>query len=146
MTGQVLLFIFLLIATVLDIRSRRIPALLFVIFGAAGIIVRVFVIMDQSQSPSIMEALFGIMIGAVFIGISLISDGKLGMGDAIAILVTGIYLTGSGTAFTVLYAMLLSALFSIVLLALHKGTRKTELPFLPFLLAGFLSQQIGELL
>ena len=85
------------------------------------------------------------ILGAVFIGVALISGGKLGMGDALAILVIGIYLGGSGSALVVLYAMMITAAFSIVLLIIRRGNRDTALPFMPFLLAGCVLQQIGAI-
>lgn len=136
-----MLFIFLIIGTIFDIKSRTMPAVIFIISGAAGIIA--YIASGTYLSGDIVDELFGVILGAVFIGIALISGGKLGMGDALAILIIGIYMGGSGSALAVLYAMMMTALFSIVLLVIRRGKRDTELPFMPFLFAGCLLQQIG---
>ncbi len=132
---------FLIISAIFDIRSRTVPIVIFAISGTVGIIA--YIAAGTYLSGSIIDELFGVILGAVFIGIALISGGKMGMGDALAILVTGIYLGGSGSALAVLYAMMMTTLFSIVLLAIRRGNRNTALPFIPFLLAGCVLQQIG---
>ncbi|MBQ9606487.1 MAG: prepilin peptidase [Lachnospiraceae bacterium] len=134
---MVLLFIFLITGTISDLRSRSIPVLLFIIFGMTGVTEYII-----SGDRSLMNEAFGVILGVVFIAISVISESKLGMGDALAVLVTGIYLGGSEAACAVLYAMLMTALFSVIILALRKGNRTTALPFLPFLLAGCTLQQV----
>ncbi|MBQ9359558.1 MAG: prepilin peptidase [Lachnospiraceae bacterium] len=137
------LFIFLIISTVFDIKSRTVPAVIFAISGAVGIMA--YIATGTYLSGGIVDELFGVILGAVFIGVALISGGKLGMGDALAILVIGIYLGGSGSALVVLYAMMITAAFSIVLLIIRRGNRDTALPFMPFLLAGCVLQQIGAI-
>ena len=138
------LMIFLIFGTVFDIRKRSIPVSLFVVFGIAGIVLGAT---QGRVSPDLTtDWVFGVILGVVFIAISLISDKKLGMGDALSILIMGIYLGGSDAALAVLYAMMITSVFSIIILAFKKGSRKTELPFMPFLLTGCIIQQIGALI
>ena len=133
-----IVLVFLVIGAVCDIRSRSIPWLLYAVFGTVGV-----GMFFMSGSEDYMEAAFGILLGIVFVGVSLISGGKLGMGDGLAVLIMGIYLGGSRTAEAMLYAMLISAVISIAILALRKGNKDTALPFVPFLLTGCLVQTIG---
>ena len=127
--------------TVSDIRERSIPAMIFFIFGLLGTM-EYFV----SGRTDLINESFGVILGIVFIAVSYISDSKLGMGDALAILVTGIFLGGTEAACAVLYAMLITAVFSIIILVLRKGTRSTVLPFLPFLLAGYILEKLGAVI
>lgn len=138
------LILFLVIGTVSDLRKRTLPIMLFAVFGLSGIVINITA--GQVKAGLTVNWLFGFVLGIVFIAISLISDKKLGMGDALAILVTGIYLGGNDSALAVLYAMMVASLFSIVFLVLKKGSGKTELPFMPFLLTGCILQQIGALI
>ncbi|MBQ9444303.1 MAG: prepilin peptidase [Lachnospiraceae bacterium] len=133
-------FVFLIAGTVFDIRKRRIPLILLLAAGAWGILS--YTICTGWTGSDLWDEIFGLLIGAVFIGISLISEGKMGMGDAIAILVGGIYLGGSGSAFAVLYSLIIAAAVSAVILVLKRGSGKSELPFMPFLLAGCVIGQI----
>ncbi len=139
MITSILLFIFLTAGTFFDLRKRSVPLILYILFGIAGIPLCLLF----KDPAALWDQLLGLLPGLVFIGISLISDGKLGMGDSLAILITGIYLGGSGSAFAVLTAMFITSVFSVILLVSKKGSKKTELPFMPFLLSGFIIQQIG---
>lgn len=136
-----LLLIFLITGTIADIRKRSIPILLFILFGVTGL---VFFIM--TGSVSFTDEIFGILLGIVFLALCRISDGKIGAGDGMAILVSGIFLGGSRAACQTLYGMLGASLISVLLLAFRKGNRNTTLPFLPFLLAGYLMDKAGGLL
>ena len=74
----------------------------------------------------------------VFVALSLISEGKIGLGDGLLMTVTGLFLGGRQNAFLIMTAMLLSALFSIGYLLSKKGNRKTRFAFVPFMFASFL--------
>ncbi|MBQ4482849.1 MAG: prepilin peptidase [Lachnospiraceae bacterium] len=136
-----LLLIFLITGTIADIRKRSIPVLLFLIFGIAGV-----VLFMLTGSVTLTDEIFGILLGIVFVALSHISDGKIGAGDGIAILVSGIFLGGSRAACQTLYGMLGASLISILLLMVRRGNRNTALPFLPFLLTGYLMDKAGGLL
>ena len=88
-----LLLIFLITGTIADIRKRSIPILLFILFGVTGL---VFFIM--TGSVSFTDEIFGILLGIVFLALCRISDGKIGAGDGMAILISGIFLGGSRAA------------------------------------------------
>ena len=141
MITAVPLFTFLIAGTVTDIKKRTIPVILLVLSGATGILISLTT--GEAASGALTDWFFGLLLGVVFIGISLISDGKLGMGDALAILVTGIFLGGKDAALAVLNAMMATSFVSIIILAVKKVSRKTELPFMPFLLFGCILQQTG---
>lgn len=140
MANTVSLFIFLIAGTVFDIRKRQIPVILLTAAGVWGILS--YLMGTGWMGGTLWDEISGLVMGVVFIGISLISEGKMGMGDAVAILVCGIYLGGAGAAFAVLYALIIAAAASALILALKRGSKKTELPFMPFLLAGCVIGQI----
>jgi leader peptidase (prepilin peptidase)/N-methyltransferase len=144
MIMSVPLLLFLLTGSVLEIRKKTVPILLLAVSGAAGVLIRL--ICWKTGGYNIMEMFMGILLGAVFIGISLISDGKIGMGDALAILTTGIYLGGRAATLSVLDAMIAASFVSIIILFLRKGTRNTALPFLPFLFLGCLIETTGAII
>lgn len=133
-----MILVFLIAGSVADIRKRSIPVLLFPLFGITGL----WLYLTQGYVTA-TEEIFGILLGIVFLALARISDGKFGAGDALAILVLGIYLGGSGAAFSALYGMFCASLVSIALLAFRRGTRDTALPFLPFLLTGYLLDNAG---
>jgi leader peptidase (prepilin peptidase)/N-methyltransferase len=127
------LLFFLSAASLCDLKSHRIPVYLPALSGSAGIMIFLL-----SHSMTLLDEVLGIILGAAFVSISLISEGKFGLGDGLAILIAGIHLGGREAGFTCLYAMLLSAMFSVALLLIQRCSKNKEVPFVPFLLAGLI--------
>ena len=144
MIKTVPLFLFLSIGTISDIRKHTLPVILLVVSGVIGLLISLTT--DPINSCTVTYWILTFVPGAVFIGISLISEGKMGMGDALAILIIGIFLGGRESVLSVLYAMSAATIVSIVLLAFKKASKKTELPFMPFLLLGCILERIGLLI
>lgn len=133
MINEIVLGIFLIMATVCDVRTKRLPLALLAVWISAGALLCLLL-----RPASMTDEFMGILTGVVFIAVSIVSDGKLGLGDGVAILAVGIYLGGRSAGFTCLYALILSAAFSMAILMTGKYTGDKEIPFIPFLLAGFL--------
>lgn len=90
---------------------------------------------------AMMRHMFGVILGLVFCILSfgfcyLISKGSMGAGDVKLAVIMGIYLTGDYVVGAVFYGCILSAVFSIWMLARGKMTRKDSIPFVPFLYMG----------
>lgn len=133
MITDIFLGLFLFISSVTDIRSREVKPAVLVLFGLAAVCLYVAL-----RPVGLFEEAAGIVIGLVFVALSLICDGKIGLGDGLLMTVTGVYLGGRQNAFLIMTAMLLSALFSIGILLTGKGGRKTRFAFIPFVFASFL--------
>lgn len=114
-----------------DLKKRRISLIPTVIAIISGII---FSICKQESAWSLMGAAF---IGAFFCFLSVASNGALGMGDGLIILALGMWIGGMELLISVLSALLGSGLWSAVLLVIFHRGRKSEIPFVPFLLAGY---------
>ena len=90
---------------------------------------------------AMMRHMFGVILGLVFCMLSfgfcyLISKGNMGAGDVKLAVIMGMYLTGDYVVGAVVYGCILSAVFSILMLARGKMTRKDSIPFVPFLYIG----------
>ena len=90
---------------------------------------------------AMMRHMFGVILGLVFCMLSfgfcyLISKGNMGAGDVKLAVIMGRYLTGDYVVGAVFYGCILSAVFSILMLARGKMTRKDSIPFVPFLYVG----------
>ena len=134
---EICLGVFLLICSLTDLKSREIKPVILVIFGIlAGILYIIF------RPVGILEEAAGIVTGLLFVALYFITDEKIGLGDGLLIMVTGIFLGGRGNASLIMSAMLLSALFAMISLVLKKADRKTRFPFVPFVFVSFLFQVI----
>ncbi len=125
--------LFLVIAAIMDIRKKRLPVILLLVWIVSGMIIYAFF-----HTSDITDEIMGVILGAVFIAISLVSDGKLGLGDGMAVFALGVYLGGRGAGFTCIYALILSSIFSMIILISGRYARHREFPFIPFLLIGYL--------
>lgn len=86
---------------------------------------------------TIGEVLGGIGIGIFLMICSLITKGQIGIGDGIICCFTGLCGGFSDTLGMLLAGLFFSAAVSVVLLVTKKAERKTKIPFVPFLFAGY---------
>ena len=137
---NITLGIFLVICCITDIKFREINPKVLAVFALAGAVL--FMI---CQPVSIFEEAIGLLIGIVFIALWAVTDEKVGLGDGLMMLVTGIYLGGRENSFLIMTAMLLSAVYSIYFLVIKKADRNMKFPFAPFILTAFVLRQALDL-
>lgn len=129
---ELLLGIFLAINAGCDLKRKEIPLWSILIFGGVGIILAFFGDITES-----MSYIGGLMIGLLVIGTAAATKETVGYGDGMAIAVCGIYLGFFRTFFVLFYGLLLCSVISAVLMVMKKRTGKTRVPFLPYLLVGY---------
>ncbi len=128
----IIVLIFLVAASVFDLKERAIPVWLFII-GITGAVVSNICL----GSVIITEKIGGMLIGFVLLAISKLTDGQIGEGDGISFLITGIVLGFKDNFWLLTEALFLSFIWSLVFLLVKKINLKTRLPFLPFVLMAF---------
>lgn len=129
---KIVLLLFLTGAAFLDYRKRELPVLYIGIGFGVGLILRLVI-----GEPGVLEVFLGCLVGVVFLLISRLSREAIGYGDSLMIIATGASLGLIDNVLLMLCAVTLAALFSIGLLILKKNKRKDEIPFIPFLLSGY---------
>ncbi len=134
---KIFLLCFILMAALFDIKHREIPG----IFLLAAIVFGT-VLCVLWGSNTFTDEIFGIMTGAVFIALSVISKGQIGMGDSLVILVIGVCQGGINAAFSCLYALFAACLVSVFLMVFKKYKKDHSIPFIPFLAAGVICQEV----
>jgi leader peptidase (prepilin peptidase)/N-methyltransferase len=97
-----------------------------------------FVCLPFMEKISIANCIGGLTVGLVILLISKMTGGKIGMGDGILLCVTGIGLGFWNNLELFGVALFLAAVLSIILMILRVVDRKTSIPFIPFLFAGYL--------
>ena len=80
----------------------------------------------------------GILLGLAFLLVSKITKEALGYGDSALIFILGALVGLREMLLILVIAFLGAAVFSIVVLAFKKMSRKKQFPFVPFLLGGFI--------
>lgn len=127
--------------TVIDIRQHRLPdRLTLPAYPAALALLGIAVIYMQNAQRLLTHALLGLAAALVFyLLLAVIYPAGIGFGDVKLAGVLGLYLGWFGArAFLAGLAggFVLAAVFGIALIAAGRATRKTQVPFGPFMLAG----------
>lgn len=123
--------ILLAILAWIDVKTKTVPVVLI------GVLALFLALTGFYIKLSIPFMVFGCIPGMVALFITYVTKGKLGKGDGLILLALGI---GCGLDRVMLVwgiALTMAAVTGIVLLVLKRATRKTELPFVPFLFWGY---------
>ena len=121
----------LIINSVRDIKKRMIFPLMLIGTAVGGAVYKGLFLQD-----SWLWIVFSFIPGMLILAASLISKEQIGKGDALAVFASGAW---SG-ALDIWKVMLLSSLFTAVFAGIIwiKKKKNAELPYVPFLTAGFL--------
>jgi prepilin signal peptidase PulO-like enzyme (type II secretory pathway) len=124
----------MILLTVVDLKYRRVPDLITLPFAAAQLLFYVF------TTPRFAELLANGIVGVfaliLLVLLSVLSKGRMGLGDAKAIAVL-ILAFGPGTAVYILFlSVSVAFVVGITMIIARKGNLKTELPFIPFMTLG----------
>jgi len=133
MTTDSLLLIFLGIGAVIDYRKKEIS----LIFPAAGFCIG-FILQTIIGNLKWYEQLSGCALGGLILLLGFLSKQAVGYGDGLMLIATGAFLGIFGNILLLISSLVLAGIFSAVLLILRKANRKKEIPFVPFMLGGFL--------
>lgn len=120
-----------------DLRKHRISILLTAGIFLAAVISRIW----RGEYAALAA---GILPGVLLLGLSWITKESLGYGDGLVQSVLGALLGWKKALEILMGAFFLAAIFSAAALAAHRLGRKSELPFLPFLLSAYLVLLIFE--
>lgn len=124
----------LILAAVIDIRTRRISDSLVLTGAAVGLVLLLF----DSQRGLSGGLQGGITAGMIMFLLHKITRDGLGLGDAKLFACIGIYLGVKDTISAMVAAVVLSGIYSLILICISSENKKRELPFAPFILAGSL--------
>ena len=123
---------FLAMNSWLDIRRREISLLLTMVYAGCGIIYSIL------QGRKIQDVLIPAGIGILFLAAGPISRGAIGAGDCWILLALGALLDTETYIRMLCIGFFLAAFWSGILLVIRRKSRKTEIPLVPFLLAGYI--------
>ena len=133
--------IILTILSVFDIRMRKLPTVL-LMAGVITAVIRLIMILPlngplSEQQRIVTVALLGALPGIAMTGLSYITD-KVGKGDGVVLIIMGLFENCFFVTLASCMACFGLAVFSGILLVLHKAGRNTRMPFVPFLTAAYL--------
>ena len=125
------LVIFLGIISVVDAATKKIPVLMLIFMGITGIYHVV------SQEMSLETLAISIIPGIVILIAAVLSRQQIGYGDAIGIILMGLFVSADIICSSLVMALMLAGVVSVVMVAIKKADRKKQIAFTPFLLIGY---------
>ena len=116
-----------------DLKTKQVRVFEIVSFAIFGIVLNIVAPLNSMQS----------IIAAVFVGIvlyifSILSKEKIGKGDALIVMVSGLYLGFTNVMILLWISSLLALIFGLITIKKLKVDSNYEIPFVPFLMSGFL--------
>lgn len=138
MWGQIAMIGLLAACTAQDIRKKEIRLNFVFFFGILGII---FHMLFRMQS--IVSLLLGMSVGVVLVLAAVVTEGKIGVGDGVLLIVTGVYLGIEGNIRLFIGGLILCSVWALGLLVFRKKRRTDSIPFVPFLLASYMGMLVG---
>ena len=129
----IVLEVFLLIEGIRDLQKHKVSMITVMIAGILGVIFQFGIIQENG-----LKIIGGILIGIVLLLLAKMTREKIGYGDGWIFVVTGIYMGFRNNMYLLLLSLFLASLVSICLLVFKKVNKKTELPFVSFVLPGYL--------
>lgn len=121
-------------AAAADLRKRSIPVIPVIVFAAVLIGLRYLYFRQNIELTAILA---GMIPGAFFFLISAVSRGAAGSGDALLILLLGLVIGFWDTGMICFLALTLCGLSGLGMMVMGKAGKKTQLPFVPFLLTAY---------
>lgn len=123
----------LLWESITDIKMKKIHITGAVTIGILGVIKWIV-----THDFSIISFLSSISIGIILLVISLLTEEKLGRGDAFYLIALGVFLEFSRMICMCMISFFTVAIFGIIMMIMKKMTKKSKVPFLPFITLGFM--------
>lgn len=125
--------IVLVIEAVTDFKKKEVNIVFPVLLAAAATVMLFF-----TKDISLINSIIGIAEGVLLILISFLTKGEIGIGDGILLAACGLMLGGKDNLIMFFFACLSSAIVSALIMLIKKADKKTKIPFVPFMIPGFL--------
>ena len=132
--GLIGVFLMLVICTIEDCLKKKI-----VIWHLLIPLPFLFFDLWYNTEVTVLSRILGLVIGGIFLLLSKLTKEQIGIGDAYVIIVIGLMLGGIHCLEVITFSFLISSVVAIVLMLIFHFSRKRTIPFIPFLLLGFIS-------
>ena len=129
---KVLFLLFLAVAAWTDYKSNSVHIGILCFGGILGVAARL-----TAGNLDFADMGVGVLPGAFLLLLAYAGKQAIGYGDGLLFLATGLYLGWHKNLLLLLYALLAAAVFSMILMTARRKKKEDEIPFLPFVLSGY---------
>lgn len=133
--GYSLLFIYLFLMSVYDIRKKEIQLGISVVTATVLAVCQIYRITCGEEVWYL--AFTGMIEGGLLIGISRITQGAVGVGDGIVFIISGVMLGFFENAILLFLSLVFAAAAGTCLVLFRRVGRKDMIPFVPFIFVGY---------
>ncbi|MCI5602806.1 MAG: prepilin peptidase [Clostridiales bacterium] len=130
----VVITIFLILSTLLDLRKKEVNISLCVGVALLGLIYEIFI-----SKAELLSVILGIIPGIFLILTSMATNEEIGKGDAAILCTIGIYLGLKKSILVLIYALFMTVIIGGILLLIRKKNKKYKIPFVPFILCSYIA-------
>ncbi len=130
---KTILFFWLLLCSIQDIKKQEI-SLIVILIG----FILLFTISIIQGKLLFWNRVGGLVLGVVLIILNKATRGQIGIGDGLVLCITGISLGFYINSLLLIYGLLFAAFFSVVYMLVKKVSRKSSIPFIPFVFIALL--------
>lgn len=131
-----IVIIYLLILSLEDIWRKELP-LWQICIGTLGAVMIAAMQWDGSWK-AVGDFFLSLAPAAALLGAAWVSEEQIGYGDGLLMFPLGILLGVQKALCVLLWALLLAAVYALFLVAVYSRRKHMSVPFVPFLLAGYL--------
>lgn len=115
-----------------DFRTKQVKVMELAVFAVLGILMNVIY-----RPHTLISVVGGVAVGLFVYLFSIISNEKIGKGDALVVAVSGLYLGFMNTVLVLWLGSLLALLGGVFYIYYNRKPLDTEVPFVPFLLLSY---------
>lgn len=123
----------LMLCSIQDLRTKKIGLWILILGG-----VMLCAAIPFQNTIALYDRIAGAAVGVTVILISLATGGKIGIGDGLLLCISGLGLGFWSNLELFALALFLAAIVSIALMTARLADRKKSIPFVPFLLTGYI--------
>ncbi len=125
----------LAISTYFDIKFKKIPIILPIIWGVIGVVWNAGI--KKLEIEQWIGVVCSVLIGCILLLFSFWSKDALGKGDALIFIVIGIFIDFYSNLLLLGTALFLSSFAAIYLLIIRRKNKKTNIPLIPFIYTAY---------
>ncbi|MDF2586333.1 MAG: peptidase prepilin type [Anaerocolumna sp.] len=130
---DIFMILWLFLCSLQDIKKKQI-SLKLILVGFVTLIIGSSFIYDIS----IWNRIAGLSLGFILIILNPITKGQIGIGDGLIVCCIGLCVGFLGNAMILITSLFISAAVSLYLLVVKRVKRNYTIPFIPFILIGYL--------
>ena len=121
-----------------DIREHKITVTLTMFSGILAILLHLLFL-----NRSIFEMLCGMLTGVFLLALGYLTGGKIGTGDGLVFMLTGLYLGFYDNLALFCISFFLAGAYGLFLAAVRRCRREKRIPLVPFLFLGYCLMIVG---